>query len=136
MQLVHVVAGDEALDFDDVGALEGHLVELVLVQRDVAALGYLVAFDPILLRHLLAGLRIDHLVTNPMPGVVVAGNKATLQVTSESLRYPFQFGRRSMAKSIRQNKEVELTTKHRGSAPVPRTTCHVCRILTLVRGLP
>jgi len=71
MQLVHVVAGDEALDFDDVGALEGHLVELVLVQRDVAALGYLVAFDPILLRHLLAGLRIDHLVTNPMPGVAV-----------------------------------------------------------------
>ena len=49
IDFVNLAARHEGLDVDGVGALERHLVELFVLDQDVAPLFYLIALDPIFL---------------------------------------------------------------------------------------
>ena len=70
INFVDLVARHEAFDVDRVGALERHLVELLLLQEHIGIAG-LVALDAVLLRDLLAALGVDHVVADAVAGLAI-----------------------------------------------------------------
>ena len=71
VSLIYILGGNEIVDFDGVRALELHGLQLFFVDLDVSTLGKFVAADLVILVNDAAGLLVDQLLLQQVPGLGV-----------------------------------------------------------------